>query len=94
MKKRKLRVEEADFSVDFDVDETCSTEATDSMTLLDDFWPISKDGINFKVYVNGYGSSITSPDKAFDDDFSTQFHTGMLKLGSPQKFFKFFFRLF
>ena len=93
-----LEIQNFFVSVNFDVDETCSTEATDSMTLLDDFWPISKDGINFKVYVNGYGSSITSPDKAFDDDFSTQFHTGMLKLGSPQKlfkiFFQFFFRLF
>ena len=46
------------------------------MTLLDDVWEVSKDGVSFKLYTNGHWSAETTPDKAFDGDSATQFHTG------------------
>ena len=57
----------------------CSTQVTHGMTLLDEVWPISKDGVDFKIYANGYWSANNTPDLGFDGDNSTQFHTGKQK---------------
>ena len=67
-----------DSEMEFDVDPSCSKEITSKLTLLDEFWPISKNVISFKVYVSGY-DSFAPPDNAFDGDFSTQFHSGKKK---------------
>ena len=67
------------------VDSTCDTSVTDEMTLLDEFWPVSKDGIDFKLYtssfLNGTDDARTFgyPNLAFDDDLNTGYQTGELK---------------
>ena len=58
----------------YDVDSTCSKDMTDQMSLIEEVFPVSKNGISFNVYTNGYHATST-PEKAFDGDFETQYHT-------------------
>ena len=48
------------------------------MTYLDDVWPITKGGVNFKLYTSGFAQTgiNQTPDRAFDGVFNTGFHTG------------------
>ena len=51
------------------------------MTLLSDSWPVSKNGISFKLYASSFDTSSFNhtPDLAFDGDFGSHFHTGLYR---------------
>ena len=78
-KNGQLRYMDFNFVSDF-VDATCSKALTDEMTLLDQVWPVSKDGIDFKVSVTSFLNGTSNgyfayPSNAFDDDFDSYYHT-------------------
>ena len=67
------------------VDETCNTDLTDGMVLMDQKWSAQQNGFHFDLYTTSYSVAYSthpawSPDRLFDNDLTIGWHTGIFKI--------------